>query len=223
MPQEGTASRSIIEAIDRLRGTHGIAYPQLAVGPVEHVLALNADEIHYLKGYPPKPGKPAYFSSNGTYTDLSGRPIPNSKNQACFPVGPDPNKLEALINSVPPEQVKPFDGLTVDDPKNTTVPPGPSKHYGFFGDGNWLVTVGYVLPKVFKVKTGGAQFQVYGMGVITQGGGKYEGARGQAFFGGSAFFEEWPDKVEDQITLFQNGFPARVTCLFKLVLKGDAA
>jgi hypothetical protein len=55
--------------------------------------------------------------------------------------------------------------------------------------------------------------------VITQGTGRFKGARGISSYNGSAYFESFPEAREEQIKVLQLGFNALVSAYFKLVLK----
>jgi hypothetical protein len=209
-------SRTLLEALDGIRdalaaGQSGnIEYPQIANGPVEHVLAFNNDEYIALKD---PEGEHPYFSSHGVLTDLQHRVLPGSKVETTFPV--DRSKLgESFL--WPPQQQPPFDGPPVDNTHTTGH--GYSKQAYFFGDGSSLVTVGPSLPKIGLLKGGGAQFWVASLNVVAQGTGKYAGAHGTAVYIGSAYLETWPASFPEQAAILAKGFKALVGTYFKLVL-----
>jgi hypothetical protein len=206
-------SRSLLEALDGIRNvlasSGGINFPRIARGPLEQVLAFTSDELIVLKGVPNDP----YFSSRGVLVDFQHNVLPGMTSQLSFPIkGLD---LDDTLKW-PPVQPEPFDEPPR-DPTNTTGH-GYSKQAYFFGGGDSLVTVGPSLPKIARLKNGGAQFWVSSIGVITQGTGKYKGARGVSAYNGSSYFETWPASREEQIKNLQAGFKALVSAYFKLVL-----
>jgi hypothetical protein len=215
------ASQNVVEALDRIgnaiataASTVNIEYPGITNGPVEIVLAFNNDETIALKDHTtPAP----YFSSGGVLTDLRGVVLPGSKVETTFPV--DPAKLPQTV-VWPPVQVQPFNQPPVDN-ENTTGHGYSKQAYFFNGGKDSLVTVGPSLPKILRLKGGGAQFWVASIGVIAQGTGKYKGARGMSVYIGSAFLEKWPAKDADQFELLAKGFKARVGTYFKIVLEKE--
>jgi len=214
-------SKVVIEALNKLHNvleSHedpgNIDYSRIANEPVEHVLAFNNDEFIELKN---ATTKHPYFSSHGVLTDLHRRELPGSKVETTFPV--DPDKLEESFNW-PAEQLQPFDRPPLDF-TNTTGHGYSKQAYFFDGGASSLVTVGPSLPKIAVLKKGGAQFWVCSIGVITQGTGKYEGARGASVYLGSAYLKTWPKKFESQAKLLAGGFRALVSTYFKLVFKND--
>jgi hypothetical protein len=224
-------SRSLIQAIDTqslvlgeglnrilqvLSHGGGISYeyPAIANGPFEQVLAFNNNEEIQLKG----PNKSPHFSSHGELTDLQHRVIPGSRVETTFPV--DPAQF-GDTSKFPPEQVPPWDGPPV-NPENTTEN-GYSKQAYFFAGGDSLITVGPSLPKIASTANGGAQFWVGSIGVVSQGTGKYAGARGVSVYVGSAYFGAWPANFVEQIALLRKGFTAYVGTYFKVVLAKDLA
>src|SRR5215813_3408548 len=212
-------SRSIIEAIDRLRDATtypgNFEYPWIVNGPVEHVLAFNNDEYIRLVG----PDNAPYFSSHGPLTDLHSNPLPGSRVATTFPV--DPTKFNET-GTWPPAQVQPFDTPPVDY-TNTTNHGYSKQAYYFDNDRNWFVTAGPSLPKIVRTKNGGAQFWVGSIGVIAQGEGRYAGARGVATYVGSGYFDVWPTAFEEQIGLLRAGFRALVGTYVKVVLGDNVA
>jgi hypothetical protein len=217
----GGSTQSAVQTLDSYRAAlelSGVAsvieFPRIANGRVEHVLAFTSDEQIVLKDFPDNP----YFSSHGFLVDFDHNPFQGMSSQLSFPIkGLDIN----TVFQWPVEQPAPFDRPPLD---NTNVTEnGYSKQAYFFGDGSSLVTVGPSLPKITLLKGGGAQFWVGSNGVITQGTGKYEGARGVSSYNGGAFFETWPESFDKQIELLQKGFNAFVSAIFKLVFKSDRA
>ena len=217
-------SKNLLEALDGIREAlahkapyHGviIEYPQIAIGPVEEVLGFNTNEHHVLKeADTPTP----YFSNQGVITDLQGRVLPGSRIETSFRI--DVSKIGATT-LFPPEQPPPFD----EPPSIPTnaEPLGFSKQAYFFADGSSLVTVGPAVPKVLRLKDGGAHLWVSSAGVVAQGKGRYEGARGMSGYAGSAYFPNWPATPPEQLQLLAAGFEVRSSAFFKLVLKADQA
>jgi hypothetical protein len=215
-------SSTVTEALDRIRravdglkagdGADGIEYPRLAVESAEHVLVFGSVDSVTLVG---ARGKTPYFASEGYLTDFSGRKIEGSQIQAALPV--DPNALLETIKW-PPAQPKPFDKPPVKDANTTGV--GFAKNSFSFGRGDSIVTVGATLPKVLLLPGGGAMFWVTSCQAISQGTGRYEGARGIQAFTGSSYFSEWPSTPEGQIELLSRPFEAKIQRSIKVVLKG---
>lgn len=214
-------SKSIGEALDKLRYAleHHVSqgdvfeYPHLTAGPTEHILAFSIEEHHTLRDVDtPKP----YFSNQGYFADLNARVLPGSRCATSLQV--DATKVETLYKW-PPAQPSPFDRPP--SVFENTDPLGHSKQAYFFNDKDSLVTTGPSVPKVQLIKGGGAQLWVASVGVIAQGTGKFEGARGLSSYVGSANFPHWPAAPEEQFKLLAAGFKARITAFFKLILKGD--
>jgi hypothetical protein len=193
--------------------TGTIEYPLIALGPVEHVLAFTTDELIFLKGLPDNP----HFSSHGTLVDFQHNPLPGMFSRLSFPIkGVDVGDAN-LWPSVQPE---PFDQPALHEAHANKN--GFSKQAYFFdGGASSLVTVGPSLPKIIRLKRGGAQFWVASNGVITQGTGKYKGARGIAAYNGSSHFETWPRTEAEQFEILSRGFKALVSAYFKFVLEPD--
>lgn len=220
VPTVADGSNTLLEALNGIRDAIAVShnagainYPRLVNGPVELVLAFNNDEFIKLKG----PADEPYFSSHGPLTDLHGIVLPGSRVATTFPV--DPTKFGETV-TWPLKQKKPFDTPPVNE-QNTTNH-GYSKQAYFFNDNeDSFVTVGPSLPKITRTKNGGAQFWVGSIGVITQGTGKYEGAKGVTTYVGSGYFDVWPDSFEEQIKLLRAGFKALVGTYVKVVFKQD--
>jgi hypothetical protein len=211
-------SSRVTEALDKIYNALSghIEYPLIAF-PSEHVLAFNNNEFSFLKGI--SENQP-YFTSNGIITDLSHNPFEGSKVQSTFPV--DLSKFLDVFKW-PNKQPEPFD-LPTNHSVDTTnaVPAASSKQAYFFGDGSYLVTVGPSIPKIAPTRDGGAQFWVSSIGVISQGAGRYEGAKGMSVYTGSAYLKDFPlDSQAGQISFLEKGFAILVGTYFKLVLKQD--
>jgi len=140
--------------------------------------------------------------------------------KSTFPV-----TLDKFLDTLkwPNKQPEPYDIPTNHSVDTTNAEPAASsKQAYFFGDGSYLVTVGPSIPKIVPTKDGGAQFWVSSVGVISQGGGRYEGARGMSVYTGSAFLKDFPiGSPEGQVAYLQKGFSILVGTYFKFVLKGD--
>jgi hypothetical protein len=188
-----------------------IEYPLIAQGPLETVLAFTTDEQIFLKGLPDNP----YFSSHGVLVDFQHNRLPGMFSRLSFPIR-DVDVDDA--SQWPPVQPEPFDQpplYEVHANKN-----GFSKQAYFFDGGeSSLVTVGPSLPKIVRLKGGGGQFWVGSNGVITQGTGKYKGARGISAYNGSSIFQTWPESQDEQFEILSKGFNALVSTYFKLVLE----
>lgn len=217
--RNSTRLDQIARALDKLGGggtqPSGIKFQKIANPPSEQVIAFNNDEEIVLKnpqGKPddPDPNKRPRFSSHGVLTDIWHGALPGSKVETTFPV--DPAAIAAAFEW-PDEQKPPWDGPPVDE-KNTTGH-GYSKQFYDLGDGNSFVTVGPSLPKITPLKDGGAQFWVASIGVITQGTGIFEGARGSTTYIGSAYFSKWPQKFDPK--LLTTPFKARIATWVKFV------
>ena len=194
--------------------------PQLAIGPVEKVLAFNVKtKITLIPAVSPNP---SYFSSRGVITDLQGQHLKGSRAETALPT--DPAVLPTLFQW-PNPQGAPFGKIppNVDNTNVTTL--GYSKQEYFFGDEDpsSLGTVGPSLPKITLLKGGGAQFWVGSVGAVSQGTGKYLGAKGMAAYDGAAYFPVWPSDPNEVLKLLEAGFEAQVAVYFKVVLKQDQA
>jgi hypothetical protein len=213
-------SESVVEALDRIRDVleqkkqhTDIGYPQLAIGHDEQVLVFNTeDHITLNVDDPTAP----YFFSHGELTDLWGNPVPGGTIQSALPA--DPNALPLTLQW-PNPQPSPFDKPPVDNTNTTDI--GFAKTVIYFGDGSSIVTVGPSFAKVGLLKGGGAQFWESSCEAISQGTGKYDGAKGKLAFVGSAYFPEFPADPNEVIKLLAQGFKAKIVRCVKLVLKKD--
>jgi hypothetical protein len=206
-------------------------YWQVRNGQAEQVLVFNNDQYIALKGVPlstanvpPEaaqdlpPDRLPYFSAHGTLTDLFGNVLRGSRVETTVPI--DPQSLSETAQW-PPSQPWPFDQPPLD--ATHALVHTYAKHVYFFNDTDSLVTVGPSLPKIARLKSGGAQFWVGTIGVITQGTGKFAGARGQATYAGSSYFKDWPASFPDQAKILAAGFKALVGTCFKVVLNKELA
>ena len=187
-----------------------VEQPQLTIGPMEQVLAFKINEHHFLKdANTPTP----HFSNQGYFSDLHGRVLRNSSCRTSLKV--DISKLPET-EQWPPPQPEPFDdGNSIFDHTDAL---GHSKQAYFFPDGSSLVTTGPSVPKIVKLKGGGAQLWVASVGVIAQGTGKYTGSKGLSSYVGSAHFQHWPATPQEQLKVLEAGFPAVIAAYFKLIL-----
>jgi len=217
MTKEKTLTKALEDiryAIEhRVTGDVIVEQPQLTIGPMEHVLAFKINEHHFLKDADtPTP----HFSNQGYFSDLQGRVLNGSSCRTGLKI-----HIQNLPETEqwPPPQPQPFDdGISKPDHTDAL---GHSKQAYFFPDGSSLVTTGPSVPKIVKLKGGGAQLWVASVGVIAQGTGKYEGARGLSSYVGSAHFEHWPATPPEQLKVLEAGFPAVIAAYFKLILKDD--
>lgn len=209
----------IAEYLDKLSGggapERGTRFQKIANGPFERVIAFNNDERIVLKNPAGDPNdadeeKRPHFSSHGVLTTIWSEPLPGSKVETTFPV--DPAAIGGAFQW-PKKQKPPWDGPPT-DPTNTTGI-GFSKQFYDLGDGNTFVTVGPSLPKITPTDNGGAQFWVNSIGVMTQGTGIFQGARGTTTYIGSAYFAKWPAKFDP--TLLTKEFKARISTFVKFV------
>lgn len=219
-------SRTVVDALNSIRyaiapsgqpGAGDIQYPNIARGPVEEVIAFNNNE--HIRLVNVEDPENTHFSSQGPLTDLYRNLLPGTYVETTFPVN-----LKLIEGSVlwPPTQPEPYLHPPVFE-ENTTGN-GYSKQAYFFNDRkDYFVTVGPSLPKIVRTKNGGAQFWVGSIGVIAQGVGKYEGARGVATYVGSGYFEHWPEAFEEQAALLTAGFSAWIGTFVKVVLKENVA
>lgn len=211
------ASRSLVEAIESLQFSvetvtvkgGNYHYPDIANRPVETVLAFNNDETIRLVD----DARGLHFSSRGVLTDLQHNPIPDSKVLTTFPV--QQTDFAATVQW-PAPQPEPWDAPPLDQ-KNTTQGGFSKQAYFFNNDRDYFVTVGPSLPKITKVKGGGAEFWVGSIGVFTQGRGIFEHVRGVSTYVGSAYLPNWPDNQAEQLKILKAGFAARIGTYFKFV------
>jgi len=226
---------TVVGALERIgnilgafSGSAQTDFPNLAIGPVEHVLVFNSNDRITLTTTSKTKG---YFHSTGqgVTTDLWGRIVAGAHVESSLPVD-----LTELGESTlwPPPQPLPFNKPPVDNTNTTQI--GYAKNKITFSDGS-IGTVGPSLAKILRLKGGKgdygpAQFWETSVLAICQGTGKYEGARGMLVFAGSAYFEEWPWGVKDPvkqgeliIKLLSAGFDAKLVRCFKLVLEPDIA
>lgn len=229
-------SKNVIDALDGI--AHSIAksscgdslppcqtvdYPQLAIGPVEKVISFNNDETIQLKLN--DDGKP-YFSSHGFLTDLSHEKLPGSSVRTTFPV--DSAQFPGT-EQWPPKQPKPkydpdgkLGGLTPPSLADfeeiaKTTGNGYSIQAYWLNKDDYFLTVGPSVPKIVRLKDGGAQFWVGSIGVITQGTGRFKGARGVCTYVGSGYFKNWPSDIEQQFAILQKPFQANIGAFVKYV------
>lgn len=224
-------SRTVVGAIDNIRNRLatpgcGPSYPAFATGPYEEVLVFNSPVTIWLKT---DASQQQYFSSEGAIYDLCGNKLQDKGSvKTALPTVINPDTAAYLL-TFPPEQPQPFDSLPVDTGSGKLppgqIPPGSyTKQFYDFGDGNTLVTEGPAFPKLVYLEDGGsAQFWVGFIGAITQGTGKYAGARGMASFDGSAYFKPFPPPTEFPaiVEILEKGFPANVGVYMKILGKDN--
>jgi len=202
------------DPVGTVGGAATIQYPNLSITPVEHTLVFGSEDLVTLEDVNVQ-GKTPFFGSVGYLTDFSGRKIPGSEILAALPVD-----LAQFADSLkwPPAQREPFNKLPVDA---TNANPGFARNSFKFGDGSSIVSVGAALAKLLPLKSGGAMFWVTSCQAISQGKGRYEGARGIESFSGSSYFPVWPASPEGQVRLLASGFKAKIHRCIKLVLRAD--
>ena len=193
-------------------GACSLEYRQLPIHSVEQVLLFGSEDLVTLKDVSVE-GKTPYFASTGYLTDVAGKKLPGSQILAALPVD-----LATLGETFkwPPVQSEPFGELPV-DATNVTV--GFARNSFMFGDGNSIVSVGAAVPKFLQLKGGAAMFWVTSCQLITQGTGRYAGARGIQSFSGSSYFRYWSASPEGQVGLLSKGFRAKIFRCIKVVLK----
>jgi len=206
---------AIRDAIIASGATGGIEFPNLAIGPVEKVLVFNVRTKITLI-----PGASPYFSSQGDIVDLAGKVLKGSRSATALPTN---SAIIPTLAQWPNPQGAPFDKIPPDVDNTNVNTLGYSKQEYFFGDedGSSLVTVGPSLPKLTLLEGGGAQFWVGSLGAVSQGTGKYLGAKGMGAFDGSAYFKVWPTDPKAIQALLAKGFKALVATYFKVVLAQD--
>jgi hypothetical protein len=195
-----------------LSGADSLECRQLPIQSAEQVLLFGSEDQVVLKDVGVA-GKIPYFASVGYLTDVSGKKLPGSEILAALPVD-----LTALGETFkwPPAQSKPFGELPVDA---TNVSVGFARNSFDFGDGNSIVSVGAAVPKFLQLQGGAAMFWVTSCQLITQGTGRYAGARGIQSFSGSSYFSYWPASPQGQVGLLVKGFRAKIFRCIKVVLK----
>lgn len=193
-------------------GTAAIEHLHLQIAEFETVMVFGSEDHVTLENVG-VPGKIPYFASQGFLTDINGRQLSGSQILAALPVD-----LAKLGDTVlwPPVQNTPGDMLPVLYPNTQDV--GFAKNSFDFGDGSTIVSVGAAIAKTKPLDNGGALFWVVSCQVITQGTGKYEGARGIESFSGSSYFPRWPTVPQEQVQLLVSGFEARIHRCIKIVI-----
>jgi len=184
---------------------------RLAINPVEQVFVYGSEDMVVLRDVGVA-GKTPYFYSDGYLVDLSGRRLSGSQILAALPV--DLPRLGETF-TWPPRQSEPLGELPID---STNVNVGFARNSFKFGDGHSVVTVGAAIPKIFVVRNGGAMLWVASAQVITQGTGRFAGARGIQSFAGTFHFHRWPDSPDDQIGLLTKPFKAKIHRCIRAVL-----
>ncbi|OLE53183.1 MAG: hypothetical protein AUG51_14415 [Acidobacteria bacterium 13_1_20CM_3_53_8] len=193
-------------------GALSIEYPRLSIVSAEQVLVFCSEDEVVLTDVNVA-GKTPYFASDGYLTELSGRKLQGSQILAALPVN-----ISVLGETFkwPPVQREPFSQLPVDA---TNVDVGFARNSFDFGDGNSIVSVGAALPKLLLLNDGGAMFWVTSCQLITQGTGKFAGARGIQSFAGNSYFPVWPSLPEGQVGVLTRGFKAKIHRCIRVVLK----
>lgn len=211
-PESVTDSTRVDNRSASSGGARSLEYPRLSIVPAEEVLVFESEDDVVLKDVNVT-GKTPYFASVGYLTDLYGKKLERSQILAALPVN-----ISAIGETYqwPPIQREPYGELPVD---SANVNVGFARNSFDFGDGNSIVCVGTALPKILPLKEGGAMFWVVSSQLITQGTGKYAGARGIESFSGSSYFPVWPSSPEGQVGVLMRGFKAKIHRCIKVVLK----
>jgi hypothetical protein len=206
------AINNVAESIQSLVGD--IYSPELSVGPYEEVLIFNVDgrvklhvSLHRLW----------YFHITGALTNVHGKQERDSFFETVFPF--DPREAPDIILRWPERQGGPFDIPPVDGAHTDKL--GFSKTNFVFSDGSSIATVGPSIPKLALTRNGSSQLWVASVGVITDGTGKYAGARGLGAFNGSSFYDVSPGFEDPPSGLQQliDGFQVKVTINLKVILQ----
>jgi hypothetical protein len=195
-------------------GLDRIEQSRLAINALEQVFVYGSEDTVVLQDVGVA-GKTPYFASDGYLVDLSGRRLPESEILAALPV--DLARLGDTL-TWPPRQSEPFGELPID---STNVNVGFARNSFKFGDGHSVVTVGAAIPKILGLMNGGAMLWVTSAQVITQGTGKFAGARGIQSFAGTSFFPRWPAAPRDRIGLLTKPFKAKIHRCIRAVLKDN--
>ena len=189
-----------------------VEYRRLAIDPDEHVLVYGSEDTVNLQDVGVA-GKTPYFYSDGYLIDFSGKKLPGSQILAALPV--DLARLGDTF-TWPPKQSEPFGELPVEA---TNVNVGFARNSFKFGGGHSVVTVGAAVPKILRLKTGAAMLWVTSAQIITQGTGKFAGARGIQSFAGTSYFTVWPTSPEAQVSLLTKPFKAKIHRCIRVVFK----
>lgn len=226
-----SGSTSVIAALDRLAGKVGsvssdcrLSHPEYATSPYEEVLVFNSPVTIKLVTVNGK----QYFTSDGKILDLRGNEGGSVNTSLQTSVTP---ATAAFLLTFPPVQQPVSNSLDVDTGSGSLpagqIPPGSyTKQFYDFGDGNTLAMEGPAFPKLTFLEGGSsAQFWVGFVGAISQGTGKYEGAKGMGGFDGSAYFKNFPppSKFDAIVAVLSQGFPASVGAYIKIVDGGHIA
>lgn len=195
-------------------GLDRIEQSRLAINALEQVFVYGSEDTVVLRDVGVA-GKTPYFFSDGYLVDLSGKRIPGSQILAALPV--DLARLGDTF-TWPPKQSEPFGELPID---STNVNVGFARNSFKFGDGHSVVTVGAAVPKILGLRNGGAALWVTSAQVITQGTGRFAGARGIQSFAGTSYFPHWPAAPEDRIGLLTKPFKAKIHRCIRAALKGN--
>ena len=217
--QEFTMSlNGIQKAVERIADalSPGLQFPAPAEGPFEEVLAFYAQGTVELVA---KSKKKPYWRLHGELYGLDGTQLVGETSYvSSFPI--DPKTLPATFQWPPPQKPPYDDGII--DPKvvAATASAGTAKLAFTFSDGSLLASAGPSVPKIAMLENGGAEFWVSTAAVITNGTGRYEGARGIQTLAGGAYFEKVPD-FSDPVSL--KPFPLTAVGVARLVPGAKAA
>jgi hypothetical protein len=216
-------TKSITEALDRITNklesfstTGALSFPALKSGDIEEVLLFSVRGRVRL--HVQEPPHSWFFHIIGPLTDINDREVEGSQFETVFPF--DPQRISLHVG-IFPQAGPPFDRPPVDGNHTSTDTGsgGFSKTNFVFPDQSSIVTVGPSIPKLTTLRGGAGQLWVASVAVIEGGTGKYQGARGQGAFNGSAYYTKAPDfsNPPDGIQELIDGFPVKVFINFKLI------
>lgn len=202
-----------VEIVEKKPAPAGIKFPDLAIGDHEEVLIFDVLASAELTFEPNK--TEAYWHVWGRTTNLDHHVLRGTFFDTVFPF---PTATAPQMFAWPPPQGGPFNRPPV-DPVDTKAP-GYSKTQFTFEDGSTIVTVGPSIPKLDVLKGGDGQLWVTSVGVMTEGTGRYEGARALAAFNGSAYLKKMPDfATKAGRQELEEGFQVNVSINIKVIPK----
>lgn len=195
------------------RGMLPYRFPRIAQGPEQVLVFTGAEAIELRES--PRAG--LYFYTEGILRNLEDEQI-GGISRLTFPI--NPKDIPSLFRFPVQQPLSDPHSPNYDQTAfaENSEPKGYSKQaYFFSGSRDALITVGPSVPKVARLKNGAAQFWVASAGIVTQGRGLFEGARGISSYSGSAFFRDWPEDPGNLLKRLKSGFNASVTAVFKVV------
>lgn len=194
-----------------------IEFDTPAQGPDEIVIVFNADPctVKLIQA----DGGLSWKLDCSTFTTLSGSPVaPPTSYTGSFPV--DPKTLPDIFAWPPPgTQSPPYDDGIIDPTVAKAVATmGPAKENVSFADGSSVASAGPSLARITKVGGGNAgYFWATTAALITNGTGKYKGARGLSTLFGGAYLKKLPD-LQNPPPPVGFTFPLSTIIVLRLVL-----